>query len=163
MSHHIFEPRSSFGIHQKRKKDASSLSPATSIITFELLPNPDWSDKIFIASHDINPVSDREIPHNEKPLFGGTLSTAASTATEAKTDSLPTVRRNRPAQVCSKKQDPGLPGGWAIHPYWPIGFYSKIFRSCCVAMEINTCNQQRVSIRCSCKCSHYLTSPLTYD
>ena len=91
MSHHIFEPRSSFGIHQKRKKDASSLSPATSIITFELLPNPDWSDKIFIASHDINPVSDREIPHNEKPLFGGTLSTAASTATEAKTDSLPNI------------------------------------------------------------------------
>jgi hypothetical protein len=44
------------------------------------------------SSHHINPVSDREIPHNEKPLFGGTLSTAASTATEAKTDSLPTVR-----------------------------------------------------------------------
>ena len=172
MSHHIFEPRSSFGIHQKRKKETHRRCHlplvSTSIITFELLPNPDWSDKIF-ASHDINPVSDREIPHNEKPLFGGTLSTAASTATvsQKQTHYLHSETKSSCSSLQQKTVDPGLPGGWAIHPYWPIGFYklrySKIFRSCCVAMEINTCNQQRVSIRCSCKCSHYLTSPLKYD
>ena len=151
MSHHIFEPRSSFGIHQKRKKDASSLSPATSIITFELLPNPDWSDKIFIASHDINPVSDREIPHNEKPLFGGTLSTAASTATEAK-NRLITYSETK-SSCSSLQQKTRSRTWWLSHP-------SLLLRS---NGDIYTCNQQRVSIRCSCKCSHYLTSPLTYD